>query len=182
MKGWLLGGGVAAVGFVLLANYWSQPAAKTHRVKTLPGYVSLVGKAVPARVRWETVKLPAGPGLPKQAIYAGVAAPPGNATVFNMPRYPLAPGDFDPVVTINGKPVQIGIEGLDSSPGAGCGANTVYIDYAKHDMRFCDPPALSQQIKVVYWFDTNYVTGLCQPQPTEALQTACLADPWKFGA
>lgn len=63
-----------------------------------------------------------------------------------------APQNLDNItVTVNGSPVQVGLDLIDAVPGGPCDANTVYVNFTAQTLRFCTAPASGATIEVNYY-------------------------------
>lgn len=74
----------------------------------------------------------------------------GTTTTFSLGYQ--APADTTSIsVSVNGSPMQIGLDLIDSSPGGACDSGTVYVNFQQQTIRFCTAPASAAAIVVKYY-------------------------------
>ncbi len=74
----------------------------------------------------------------------------GTTTTFVMGYQ--APNDVSKIfVTVGGTSYQIGLDGLDSTPGGPCSNGVAYVNFSQQTIRFCTAPGAGVTIEIQYY-------------------------------
>ncbi|MHB1937063.1 MAG: hypothetical protein ACYCOR_10815 [Acidobacteriaceae bacterium] len=83
-------------------------------------------------------------------LYSETHTGDGNTTTFSL-NY-QAPQNLNNIaIDINGNPVQVGMDLLDSVPGGPCEQNTAYVNFSAQTVRFCTAPTNGAVITIKYY-------------------------------